>query len=209
MPLFTRQDRSVFYIHVPKTGGTSVEQFFLANGFQADYLDTGGPKSLNGYRRCPPQHMHAEQIMAVLRPSRCGYVFATVREPLARIVSEYKMRARGHADFPRLPAWLDQSLRRYADDPFTFENHLRPQTEFMTPGCEVFRQEDGFGTRLIERVEAVLQVTIERRQFAHHKPERQTEVTAEDREAIRARVRDVYWQDYAAYYPEARANSPA
>ena len=117
MPLFTKQGQAVLYIHVPKTGGTSVEHFFIGNGFAADYMDTGGPKSLNQFRRCPPQHMHAEQILAVLRPSRCGYVFATVREPLARIVSEYRMRARGHAEFPRLPAWWEQSVKRYLEIP--------------------------------------------------------------------------------------------
>lgn len=205
MPLFTRQDASVFYIHVPKTAGTSIEQFFVANGFAAEYLDTGGAKSMNGFRRCPPQHMHGEQILAILRPSRCGYVFATVREPLARIVSEYRMRARGHADFPRLPAWLDQSLKRYQEDRYVLENHLRPQVEFLIPGCDVFRQEDGIGPHLVACIEGQLKTTFERRQFAHKRPETQVEVPAEDVDAIRARVRAAYWQDYAAFYPDKGA----
>ncbi len=203
MPLFTRQDRSVLYIHVPKTGGTSVEHFLTANGFAAEYLDAGGAGSLNSYRRCPPQHMHAQQLMAILRPWRCGYVFATVREPLARIVSEYRMRARTQDGFPRLPAWVDQSLKRYAEDPYIFENHLRPQVEFIIPGCDVFRQEDGIGAGLVERIEARLDTVLERRTFAHARPLRQVTVPPEDVDAVRARVRDAYWQDYAAFYPAA------
>ncbi len=202
MPLFTKLDRSVLYIHVPKTGGTSVEQFFITNGFAAEYLDAGGGKSLNQYRRCPPQHMHAEQLQAILRPSRCNYVFATVRDPLARIVSEYRMRARGHAEFPALPAWLDQSLKRYSEDAYIFENHLRPQVQFMVPGCGVFRQEEGFGTAMIERLEGQMQTQFERRNFGHNKPERQVHVPPEDVSSINRRVREFYWQDYAAFYPE-------
>ena len=49
MPLFTKGDRSVLYIHVPKTGGTSIEHFFLSNGYAAEYLDTGGAGSLNPF----------------------------------------------------------------------------------------------------------------------------------------------------------------
>ena len=204
MPLFTKADRSALYIHVPKTGGTSIEQFFIANGFAADYLDTGGTKSLNPFRRCPPQHMHAEQLLAILRPARCGYIFATVREPLGRVISEYRMRARGHAEFPRLPAWLDQSLKRYADEPFILDNHLRPQVQFMIPGCEVFRQEDGFGAELVDRFERQMQTQFERRTFAHNKPPKQVDVPPEDIAAIRRRVRDFYWEDYAAFYPDCR-----
>ncbi len=199
MPLFTRQNRSVLFIHVPKTGGTSVEAFFARNGFAAELLDTGGPKSLNRYRRCPPQHMEAALLQAVLRPARCDYVFATVREPLARIVSEYRMRFRGVADAPGLPAWLDLNLKRYLDDPYVLDNHLRPQVEFLLPGCEVFRQEDGFGEALVGRVEQKLETQLEHRAFGYHKPEGEVAVTPEDIERVRPRVRTTYWRDYAAF----------
>ncbi len=202
MPLFTKADRSALYIHVPKTGGTSVENFFLSNGFAAEYLDTGGGKSINHYRRCPPQHMHAEQLQLILRPLRCNYIFATVREPKARIISEYRMRARGRAEFPSLPSWLDQAFKRYSEDTFVFENHLRPQSQFIIPGCDVFRQEDGFGPALIERIESQVQVKLEYRSLPHNKPDMQVLVPPEDIFAVSKRIRDFYWQDYAAFYPE-------
>lgn len=202
MPLFVKQNRCALFIHIPKAGGTAIESFFERNGFVADLLDTGGPKSLNKYRACPPQHMHAAQLETVLRPGRCQFVFTTVREPLARIVSEYRMRARAEEDILPLAPWLDLQMKRYMNDPYHMENHLRPQVEFLIPGCEVFRQEERFGEKLAARIEEKLQLNLEHRNFPYHKPAGEKPVPPEQIEAIRPRIRQIYWQDYAAFgYP--------
>jgi hypothetical protein len=204
MPLFLRDNRSVLFIHVPKAGGTTIEDFFLRNGFAAHLLDTGGKTSFNTYARCPPQHMHADALMAVLRPARVDYTFATVREPLARLVSEYRMRALAVPNIAPLPVWLEQHLKRLWEDPCLLENHLRPQVDFLMPGCEVFRIEDGFGEGLVTRIEARLQTVLESRGFGTRNRHRDSRIVVppEDIESVRPRVREVYWRDYAAFgYP--------
>ncbi len=206
MPLFVHADRAVLYVHIPKTGGTSVESLFTRNGFKADYLDTGGPGSLNRLRLCPPQHMHAEPLQAILRLAACAYVFATVRHPLARLVSEYRMRMRGRGgERIPLPDWFDDALRRYGRNPYVYENHLRPQADFIVPGCEVFRLEDGLGDKLLCRIEERVGTTLARRRFMTAQYTADIEVPAEEIAAVRPQVEAFYARDYAAFYPPAPA----
>lgn len=144
MPVFSKDGRHVLYIHVPKTGGTSIENFLTANGYRRAYLDRGGPASLNPIRLCSPQHMHGKILRAVFDLDAFDAVFMTVRDPYRRFQSEYAARNRDPAKRP-IDMWAKQALRKYRASPFAFDNHLRPQSAFHVPGAAVFRQEEGYG----------------------------------------------------------------
>jgi hypothetical protein len=204
LPLYTKDGRSVFYVHVPKTGGTAIEAFFNQNGFRVEYFDTGGPQSLNRYRRCAPQHMHAAQIMMLLRPARFDYLFMTVREPLRRLVSEYKMRVRTVGDAPSLTQWFERISKQYVEDNYVAENHIRPQSEFWLPTCEVYKQEDGFGDILVGRLEERLGMTFSQRRVGMYNDDETTLVDAAEIKRVRPLVLRFYRQDYLnfGYSPE-------
>jgi len=164
MPVFFRDGVRVLYIHVPKTGGTAIEMFFENNGFGTAYLDRGGnPGDLNPTRRCSPQHMDAATLARVFRLAAFDHVFMTVRHPIDRILSEYRMRVFERRDLPDVNAWIRQTLRRYDDDPWMMDNHIRPQAEFWLPQADVFRQEDGFGADWIERISGRIPCAFEQR----------------------------------------------
>jgi hypothetical protein len=199
MPLFVRDKKAVLYIHVPKTGGSSIEQFFLANGFRAEFLDNAPRNSFNPWRRCSPQHMTAEQLLGLLRPVRMDHIFMTVREPLARLVSEYRMRLRDTPGTPGLELWLRRSLRQYPDDNCIFDNHLRPQSDFWMPGCEVVRQEHGFDGNFVAGLEERLGITFEHRGIGGFNRAEGADVTASEIAAIRPLVTAFYRQDYVRF----------
>jgi hypothetical protein len=200
MPIFMKQSRTVLYLHVPKTGGTAIQAFFEKNDFRADLLDTtGGPKSLNRLRRCPPQHMHAAQITAILRPSEFDFTFMTVRDPLARLLSEYKMRFRSKNSAPPLPAWVEQMFKRYIDNPFVADNHIRPQCEFWLPNCEVYRQEDRHGDTLAGRIEEKLELSLEHRTLGGYNIDEGTDIDQADIVQVEPLVRQFYRQDYFTF----------
>ncbi len=124
MPLYVRDGKSVLHMHVPKTAGPALRAFFQRNGFREEFFDGGGPQSLNHLRRCAPQHMDAAQILALLRPSRIDFVFMTVREPLSRAVSEYRMQVREIGNLPTLPAWFRRMRREFIDINYLAENQI-------------------------------------------------------------------------------------
>jgi hypothetical protein len=143
MPIFVRDKQAVLYIHVPRTGGSAIATFFRNNGFGLHYIDTDGPASLNRWRRSSPQHMHAEQINATLRLGQFAYIFMTVRNPLDRLFSEYKLRNAKLPTPETFPVWFDRMLHGHAQDPCFLDNHIRPQIDFRIPAAEVFHHEDG------------------------------------------------------------------
>lgn len=146
MPVLHKAGIAALFVHVPKTGGTSVERFFVQNGWTLGWRDgVAGPGTPNSYLKCSPQHIEARRLDEFFRLERFDVIFSTVREPIARFRSEYCMRnaAALRTDRESVEAWSESALAAYESDPFVFDNHLRPQHEFVVPGASVYRLEAG------------------------------------------------------------------
>lgn len=95
-----------------------------------------------------PQHLRFSDITAILGDGYFDYAFMIVRNPFARIASEYRMRlALNEIGFygrgPKFSVWLDNALQSLDRNPQVLDNHLRPQWEFLGNDLEVFRLEEG------------------------------------------------------------------
>lgn len=149
MPVIRKDGQNLLFIHVPKTGGSSIETIFRRNGYQVNYLDGKmGPQNLNHVRKCTPQHMHAELLNTTFRLDRFDAIFMAVRHPVARLRSEYLWRNRRNLSISQrdIDTWVQTSFEKYETNPYLYDNHLRPQTEFYVPRCAVYRFEDGIDT---------------------------------------------------------------
>jgi hypothetical protein len=111
------------------------------------------------------QHYHRDLYLPKLADTRVDAWFAVLRDPVDRLVSEYRFRLRRraglHALDPRIwfghwPVKLDGRNRRmsFADwvdavfaacrrDPCVNDNHIRPQADFVCEGMTLFAFEDG------------------------------------------------------------------
>lgn len=69
--------------------------------------------------------------------------FAVFRDPVSRIVSEYRYRAAGKANPKPFDDWVKAAFDRYGRDEYTFDNHIKPQADFVVPDTKLFRFEDG------------------------------------------------------------------
>jgi hypothetical protein len=84
MPLYRINGKIILFIHIPKTGGTSIERA----------LQEEGPEALFNSNRiaglqCPPQHFHGDILSNIIGDGFIDYAFCVVRNPIDRIVSEF------------------------------------------------------------------------------------------------------------------------
>lgn len=146
MPIFFKGNRALLFIHVPKTGGTSMEKALQEAGWAMRFHTTPQQEPrVFRIRTSSPQHYHAELLRQTLHTGQFESIFMMVRDPIARFRSEYAMRVRdpdaGTAD--RVEAWADKEFAAYAKNHYRRDNHLRPQHEFKLPRAHVYKYEDG------------------------------------------------------------------
>ena len=193
MPVAFVNGRSVLFVHIPKTGGSSVER----------YLSRHGPVLLKGNGReaglrCSAQHLHAEALASIDAADGHDWSFTIVRHPVARLVSEYRYQMRKPGWLrSRLSfaGWLSYALSRLAIDPWYRDNHFRPQHAFILPGMEIMRFEDGVDTclrRIGERLGTPAPATPIREKPSPHVP---VILTARSL----ARIRETYSRDFADF----------
>ena|GEM_PF-4652080 len=130
------------FIHVPKTGGTSL--FAALEKFGTITFDRGFKENKKKFSE---RHAHKALIHSNIIDTRFDYVFMITRDPVDRIISEYRYQCRKpglhRSKVMGFGLWLDYSLYWAKKNRGYRDNHFRPQSEFATLGCEIFRLEDG------------------------------------------------------------------
>jgi hypothetical protein len=158
MPSVEVNGRLIYFAHCPKAGGTSVERFMVDRwGASVRLLGWGWDRrwARRGERAgevpSSPQHYVWDDARRAL-PRAPDEVFTVVRDPVARMVSEYRYQRSGRLTGPfgrpvralGFSAWLRLMFALADRNPYTHDNHFRPQTAFLPPdGARVFRLEDG------------------------------------------------------------------
>jgi hypothetical protein len=144
MPIYSKDGAHYLFIHIPKTGGTTIEAVFRKAGFE-EYFRTTAGTSVNRVMRCTPQHFHFRLLKSIFHLPKFRGIFTVVRNPYTRIQSEFSMRHRDPSkNNPHdVCAWIERVTHQQKQRPFLNDNHIRPQAEFLVPGCDVFKLENG------------------------------------------------------------------
>ncbi|HEX4059028.1 MAG TPA: sulfotransferase family 2 domain-containing protein [Galbitalea sp.] len=201
MPIFRKDGKNILFIHVPKTGGSTIEQVFKSSGYSEDFRDGNmGAGTINYLRRSTPQHMQGSILRQTFRLGRFDLIFMIVRDPMARFRSEYLWRNRHgevSLDVEAIEQWGFAALADYAHDPYIFDNHLRPQIEFHVAGALVYYFEDGLDD-IVRRLNAEhgldLDPVVPRVRTAEGATGASSgDVTISPR--LERRVRDFYYED--------------
>lgn len=148
MPFFRAGSGIFYFAHVPKCGGSSVEDYlrdrFGRPAFVDDRFHTR-PDS-ERWTRSSPQHADWATIERLFGPDFFDAAFAVVRHPLSRAISAYHFQVEVEKSAPAgisFGDWLEDMRDRQAQDPFAIDNHFRPQVDFLPPDCTVFHLEHG------------------------------------------------------------------
>jgi len=156
MPLLSANGRSIFFAHIPKTAGSSVEEYLVRRfGGPLSLIDRNKREGVRGTGLITPlTHVAAIDLREML-PSDLDFSFAVVRNPLTRLQSEYRYQT-GVSRLSRLgfSTWLRVMIAAARLEPRIYENHIRPQVDLVPDNTEIFRLEDGFDD-MIARLDEV------------------------------------------------------
>lgn len=141
------------FIHIPKCGGSSLERRLAGSGWRETFSVRGIPADRLKAFKASPQHFHAALLEQIFNFEEFTRIVAIVRDPLNRLKSEYYWQFRNVKDYPDPEAWIKTTLSDAKDNPYLFDNHIRPQVEFLPQGVnlKVFKLErDGVQQAQIE-----------------------------------------------------------
>lgn len=197
MPFIEHDRRRFLYLHVPKTGGTTIETW-LGTLAPLRFHSIGMPASL----RCTPQHLQMKEFNQLFGPRYFDHVVMTVRNPYDRIASEYRMQAllAGKGFWKATPTfslWLEQALDTRARQPYHLDNHLRPQWEFLGSGVEVLKYESGLPA-IVARIAEILGLEAPA-ELAHVYKTSDSRIEVEWDLVDRLRVQEVYRRDFEQF----------
>lgn len=150
MPVFRSGPKAIYFSHVPKTGGSTVTEFFRNAGWDVDFVLEESPLSVNSmnyFLRTSPQHLEYRRACALFKSGAFEDLFMVVRHPIARFMSEFKYATRsadgGSMSHTQPDSWWQANRSIVEENPFHLDNHLRPQIDFLWPEMNVFKLEDG------------------------------------------------------------------
>ncbi len=139
MPKFKINNEEFIFIHIPKTGGSSIEVWLQEFG-EMSFYSTVVPTFL----KCSPQHF-TYSYFEFLEPKLKLPAFAIVRNPYDRAESEYFYRTKNAklVSRPNFSFWLLRHLQHLDRNPHHLDNHFLPQSYFVEGGVKIYQFEDG------------------------------------------------------------------
>lgn len=206
MPIFKIKNKLIYYAHVPKAGGSSIADFFNDLGACSAFTfgEQWRQKPRDRWSSTSPQHIDAKSLAELFPDNFFDACFTVVRHPEDRIISEYKFRAgrsKIHASLA-FNDWLHIVMAASRANPFSFDGHIRPQTDFIPGNCKVFKLEDGLDT-LNEWLSGIIDVELPSTGLMpHSNKSREMAVTPDD--ASRALINSFYSADFAEFNYEPR-----
>ena len=148
MPIVKTGSKSIYYAHVPKCGGSAVQDYltnrFGPLAFEDRRHTTHEPKAL--WSRTSPQHIDKQSLSRLFPPGFFDAQFTIVRHPVARIVSAYHFQLEVEEKISKqtnFHEWLLELEEGLAEDPFRFDNHVRPMSDIVPEDTRVFHLEHG------------------------------------------------------------------
>jgi hypothetical protein len=205
MPLYQYRkndvERTLLFIHVPKTGGTAVETFFRGVGFTG-FFDPPTYMAVRPYLKVPPAH-YDYGVLRRLFDLDALYSFAIVRHPMKRMISQYKWtleKSTGAEAFggTGFSEFLARMFAEYKRDDNIAAGHFKPQVRFVGEKVtKIFKYEaglDGIIRNVLEDVGFKPQGDL-KLPVVNHSAARKVEPSAADIQMIR----DFYAEDYEAF----------
>ena len=144
MPVFSKENESILFVHIPKCGGSSISKVFQKNNWEESFSVRGKSLSEIEYLKSSPQHYHGEIIKNIFEISKFNKIFTIVRNPFNRLKSEFYRQLNNEISTNKSPEdWFNNVLEKYNQNNYIYDNHIRPQNEFILEKIHIFKLEEG------------------------------------------------------------------
>lgn len=195
MPFLTVKDKTVFFIHIPKTGGRSIYANIRDLGGEVTLHHEDGQENVRASKnakRCNAQHWELAQLDSIRPEFRDYNPFTVIRDPWERTCSEFRYRGHVANDFTfycweNFDGWLSKNLTIAQQRPYHLDNHLRPQSQFYDENIKVFNVK--MYDEAIEYMEMHLDITL------GDKIIRETEYLMPSKEILSKKTLEL-WEDF-------------
>ena len=153
MPIYTKKKEKILFIHIPKCGGSTFSDFLIRNKYEESLTVRG--KSINDieFWKSSPQHLHRDVLKELLNFDKFNKILTIVRNPFERLKSEYYWLLKSGIikEQEIAPAkWFNNLIDKYNIDKYIYDNHIRPQNEFLLSESKVFKLEEQGINKAIE-----------------------------------------------------------
>lgn len=148
MPIVHAARGLCYFADVPGCGGAAMIRHLEARFGRVAFHDpahTDGPPGAR-WSRTSPQHVGRKTLARLFPPGFFAASFALVRHPVDRLCAVYAFQRDVEGTIPRTTVfheWLEDIAERILDEPFVFDNAVRPMADLVPEDAEVFRIEDG------------------------------------------------------------------
>lgn len=148
MPFFTHGNQNVFFFHVPRCGGSAVENYLQSRFGPLAFLNREheSPPVERRWSRTSPQHIDAVSYEKMFPPSLFAHQFTVVRHPVLRLRSVFLFQRDWVQSLPEdsvFSGWLRLLPERFSQNRYYLDNHPRRMVDLVPPGANIFRLEDG------------------------------------------------------------------
>lgn len=150
MPIARIKNKTVYFSHIPKCGGTSVEDFLkLITGGELSFLDRKYyDNEKQKWSISSPQHITGNDISKLFPINFFDVFFTVTRHPFDRFYSAFifhKYYIKTIAKEIDVNHFVGNLVEYKALLPGQYDNHFLPQVNFLYPGApyKAFKLENG------------------------------------------------------------------
>lgn len=124
---------NILFIHIPKTGGSSIEQYFaqkLNIKLNTDYLyDHKALINNHSYQHLTYNEIFENQIKLNIKLNNLKLIFSAVRNPYERLISELFFRGLINKNMDSI--MVENVIKNYLISDNIYDNHKLPQYLFL------------------------------------------------------------------------------
>ena len=144
MPIFSKKNKNILFVHIPKSGGSSFCSLISKTNWQENFTIRNKEIKSLYYLKCSPQHYHGEILKQIFNLEKIEKKVTIVRNPFERIKSEYywQLKTKIINKDIQPKEWFNSILSDYNSNNFIYDNHIRFQSEFIIDNIKAFKLEE-------------------------------------------------------------------